>query len=99
KGLAKEFLAGIPEDIAILRVDTQIGALEVTVGDAHGRVFKNATESFFTLPERCFGPLPLRNVPCQGHREAAATFPERLASDLHREDRPALAPASGLPCP
>src|SRR5205807_1182106 len=69
---------------------------EVTVGDAHACVFERATKPFLTLPQGCFGLLPLGNVPRQGHREAAATLPERLAPDLYREDRPILAAVSRL---
>src|SRR5207244_863297 len=48
------------------------------------------------VAQRFLGALAVGVVPRQGQREPAATLPERLAPDLHREERPVLAAVAGL---
>ena len=96
EGLLEQFLAGVADDGAIRPVDAEEAAGGVVVDDADGGVLERAAEPLLALAQRRFRPLPIGDVPRQGHREAAATFPESLAPDLHRENRPVTAAVPGL---
>ncbi len=53
--------------------------------------FSNVPRNRSSLAQGLLVPLSPGDVPCQGHRKAPATFPERLASDLDRKDHSILA--------
>ncbi len=62
KGLANQFRAGVPEDLAQLLVGAQAAVLAVHVGNADGSVFERTAEPLLTFPQILLGPFEVVDV-------------------------------------